>query len=186
MAVELAGDARAPQAMDVPLDVVGDGERERRREAVRKAGEVEEHDRRVLVNRRRGVGDVRERAGLTVGAEPQQQGLELVRVGAGQLAVQLALAQRVDEQLLSRTLAALCTSCVRGGDRVAQQRLLVGVERAHEALGVVRLTDEQRVERQEELELLVGHVLDVGHVPRADHRAVGRAELDPPSTWDQR
>ncbi len=105
VAVELAGDSRAAQAVDVPLDVVGDRERQRRREPIRQAGEVEQHQRRVLVDRGAPVGDVRERPVLAVGAEAQQQRLQLVGVGAGQLPVRAGVVERVDQQLLARPLA---------------------------------------------------------------------------------
>ena len=45
----------------------------------------------------------------------------------------------------------------------------------------MRLADQQRVQREQELDLLVGDMLDVGHVPRADDRAVRGPELDPPA-----
>jgi hypothetical protein len=57
--------------MDVPLDVVGHCERQRRREPIGQAGEVEQHDRRVLGDGGRPVGDVGERAVLAVGPEAQ-------------------------------------------------------------------------------------------------------------------
>ena len=50
----------------------------------------------------------------------------------------------------------------------------------------MRVADQQRVQREQELDLLIGDVLDVGHVPRADHRAVRSPELHPPRARDQR
>ena len=97
----------------------------------------------------------------------------------------LAVVECVDQQLLARPLPTLGAPLVDGGDRVAQQRLLVGVERAHEAFGVVRFADQQRVQREQELDLLVGDVLDVGHVPGADDRAVRGPELHPPPARNQ-
>ena len=90
MPIELAGDPPAPQPMHVPFDVVSDRERQRRREPVRQSGEIEQHQRRVFADGGLAVGDVRERAALAERPETQQQRLELVGVGAGQLTVVLA------------------------------------------------------------------------------------------------
>jgi hypothetical protein len=43
----------------------------------------------------------------------------------------------------------------------------------------------QRVQREQELDLLVRDMLDVGYVPRADDRAVRGPELDPTTARDQ-
>ena len=138
------------------------------REPVRQAGEIEQHQRRVVGDGGRAVGDVGQGPVLPVGAEAQQQRLQLVGVGAVQLARGLAVAQRVDEQLLAGPLAAVGAAAVDVRDGVAQQRLLVGVQGAHESVGVVGVADEQRVQRQQELALLVGDAREVGDVPGAD------------------
>ena len=50
----------------------------------------------------------------------------------------------------------------------------------------MRLPDQQRVQREQELELLVGDVLEVDDVPRADDRAVRGTELHSAGAGDQR
>ena len=82
MLIELALHAPAAQAVHVPFDVVGDRERQRGREPVGEAGEVEQHQRRGVADGGRLVRDVPQRSVLAVGREAQQQRLQLVGVGA--------------------------------------------------------------------------------------------------------
>ena len=98
----------------------------------------------------------------------------------------MAVGERVDQQLLAGALVALRAVAVDVADRVAEQRFLVGVEGPHEAVGVVGVADQERVQGEQEFDLLVGDVLDVGHVPGADDRAVRGAELHSAGAGDQR
>ena len=97
-----------------------------------------------------------------------------------------AVGERVDQQLLARPLAGLAREPVGGFDAGADQRLLVGVERAHASLGVVRVADQQRVQREQQLGLVRRHARGVGDVPRADHVAAGVADLHAAGAGDQR
>ena len=62
----------------------------------------------------------------------------------------------VDEQLLAGALAGGGAVAVDVADGVAQQRFLVGVQGAGQPGGVVRLADQQRVQREQKLGLLIG------------------------------
>ena len=132
------------------------------------------------------VGDVGEAAVLPVGLEAQQQRLQPVGVRACQSAAGGAVGERVDEQLLARSLSGLAREPVGGFDAGADQRLLVGVERSHASLGVVRVADQQRVQREQQLGLVRRHARGVGDVPRADHVAAGVPDLDAAGAGDQR
>ena len=185
--VERAVDARPPQPLHLPLDVLDGREHQRRREPLGQAGEVEQRQRRVRRDGGGPVGDVAEAAVLPVGLEAQQQRLQPVRVARRSVRrLRGAVGERVDEQLLARSLSGLAREPVRGFDAGPDQRLLVGVERPHASLGVVRVPDQQRVQREQQLGLVRRHAGRVGDVPRADHVAAGVPDLHAPGAGDQR
>ena len=59
-------------------------------------------------------------------------------------------------------------------------------ERPDSSLGVVRVTDQQRVQREQQLGLVRRHPGGVGDVPRADHVAAGVPDLYAAGAGDQR
>ena len=97
-----------------------------------------------------------------------------------------AVGEHVDQQLLARPLSDLAREPVGGFDAGSDQRLLVGVERSDPAFGVVRVADQQRVQREQQLGLVRGHAGGVDDVPRADDVAAGMADLDAAGAGDQR
>ena len=166
-------------ALHLPLDVLDGREHQRRREPLGQAGEVEQRQRRVVGDGGRPVGDVGERAVLAVGLEPQQQRLQRVGVGRRSAARWLARSASASISSCSRGRSPVCwRSAVDGVDAGAHSVSSSAVERAHSSLGVVGVTDQQRVQREQELALLRRHLAGVGDVPRADHGAAGRADLD--------
>ena len=184
--IERAVDARPAQSLHLALDVLDGREHQRRREPLGQAREVKQRQRRVRRDRGRPVGDVSEAPVLAVGLESQEQRLQPVGVRTGERAAAGAFGERVDQQLLAWSLRAIGGTGVRGFDAGADERLLVGVQRSHSSFGVVRVTDQQRVQREQQLGLVGRHARGVRGVPRADDVAARVPDLHAAGAGDQR
>ncbi len=147
--VKLAVDPSAAQPLYLSLDVLDGREHQRGCQPLGESGEVEHGQWCVRWDRGGLVGDVGKRAVLAVGLEAQQQRLQPIGVGAGERAGGGTVRERIDEKLLPRALPGLAGERVRGFDAGANQRLLIGVEGANAAFGVVGVPDEQCVKREQ-------------------------------------